>query len=183
MPSINMQNAVTDVTFNENTTATKSFGYVDGLKSTWAFSVNSREFNHIFKLLLLVARLFTLIFYSLYYVVRVVVRYISELCKKSKFAKRALIILVVIILVSLIDFIAFYGKIYPGVYVGELDLGGKSVEEAATLIEKTYSDRLTSNDVIIYSNKESQEEGTNEDAPLGHTEELSVEQARETVRY
>ena len=183
MPSINMQNAVTEESFNENTPAPKSFGYVDGLKNTWAFSVKSRDFKHIFKLFLLFVRLFTLIFYSLYFVIRLIAGYISELCKRSKFAKRALIILVIIGVVALIDFIAFYGKIYPGVYVGELDLGGKTVEEAATLIEQTYADRLTSNDVIIYSNKEAQDEGTNEDAPLGHTEELSVEQARETVKY
>ena len=62
-------------------------------------------------------------------------------------------------------------------------LGGKSVEEAYTLIENTYADRLTSNDVIIYSSKEAKDEGVSDDAPLGHTEELSVEQARETVKY
>lgn len=34
MPSINMQNAVSQDALNENTQASKSFGYIDGLKNT-----------------------------------------------------------------------------------------------------------------------------------------------------
>lgn len=109
--------------------------------------------------------------------------FIVNLCRQNVLIKRIVIAALIIGAIALIDFIAFYGKIYPGVYVGELDLGGKSVEEAYALVENTYADRLTSNDVVIYTNEEAKNEGINDDAPLGHTEELSVEQARETVKY
>lgn len=85
--------------------------------------------------------------------------------------------------IGLIDYVAFYGKVYPGVYVGEIDLGGKTIEEAEVLINDTYSNRLSSNDVVIYINEEAQAEGLGDETRSGIAEELSVEQARETVKY
>lgn len=85
--------------------------------------------------------------------------------------------------IGLIDYVAFYGKIYPGVYVGEVDLGGKTVEEAETLINDTYSERLNRNDVVIYVNDEAQAAGVQDEGASGIAEELSVEQAKQTVQY
>ena len=85
--------------------------------------------------------------------------------------------------IALLDFVIFYGKVYPGVYVGEIDLGGKTIEEAEELINDTYSNRLSGNDVIIYIDEQAQSEGLGDETRSGITEELSVEQARETVKY
>lgn len=86
-------------------------------------------------------------------------------------------------IVGLFDYIIFYGKVYPGVYVGELDLGNKTVEEAEDLINVTFGSRLSRNKVIIYVNEEAQSQGTQYDGGSGIAEELSVEQARDTVQY
>ena len=68
-------------------------------------------------------------------------------------------------------------------YVGEVDLGGKTVEEAETLINDTYSERLSRNDVVIYVNDEAQAAGVQDEGASGIAEELSVEQAKQTVQY
>ena len=61
-------------------------------------------------------------------------------------------------------------------------MGGKTVEEAYDLVENTYADRLSGNEVVIYSSNEAREAGT-EEVSVGQTEELSAEQAKETVKY
>ena len=86
-------------------------------------------------------------------------------------------------IIALIDYISFYGKIYPGVYVGEVDLGGKTIEEAETLINNTFNDRLTRNNVVIFVNEEAEKAGVQNDGGSGIAEELSIEQARQTVQY
>ena len=94
-----------------------------------------------------------------------------------------MIVLAVLCVVGLFDFVINYGKVYPGVYVGDVDLGGKTAEEAEKLIEDTFAPRLSGNNVVIYVSEEAQASGITEDSGSGLSEQLSVEQARETVKY
>ena len=173
MPEINIQS-----TLNSNQT-----DYMKGLKKTWAFSQKLGDFTIPMKILILLARLLTFVFYSVYFLIKAIVLFIVGLCKTNKIVKWTVIILLVAGAIGLIDYVAFYGKIYPGVYVGEVDLGGKTVEEAETLINDTYSERLNRNDVVIYVNDEAQAAGVQDEGASGIAEELSVEQAKQTVQY
>ncbi|WP_139653050.1 VanW family protein [Raoultibacter phocaeensis] len=57
-----------------------------------------------------------------------------------------------------IDLAVNWGKVYPGVTVGEVDLSGKSVEEARDLLESTYAPRLANKEVLIFANEEASED-------------------------
>ena len=83
----------------------------------------------------------------------------------------------------MVDFIAYYGKIYPGVYVGDVDLGNKTVEEAESIINETFQARLSGNNVVIYVSEDARRAGESDEGSSGLSEQLSVEQARETVKY
>lgn len=155
MPDINLENTVAEqAVASEQMPKKKRSTYARGLMNTWAFSQKLSEFSIIFKLILILARLFTFVFYSLFFVLNLIVSFIVDICKKSKPFKWIVIILLVLCTVGLLDFAIFYGKIYPGIHVGELDLSGKTVEEAETLIDDTYSDRLSRNNVVISVNEE-----------------------------
>ena len=64
-------------------------------------------------------------------------------------------------------------------------VGGAGEEVDADTYEwnDTYSDRLSRNQVVIYVSEDAQKQGTQDDGGSGITEELSVEQARDTVQY
>lgn len=94
-----------------------------------------------------------------------------------------MIVLAILCIVGLFDFIINYGRVYPGVYVGDVDLGGKTAEEAEKLIEDTFAPRLSGNNVVIYVSEEARDAGLTEDGGSGLSEQLSVEQAKETVKY
>lgn len=167
----------------QNVNLNKESEFTYGLKRTWAFSQKLSDYSFGFKILILLARLLTLIFYSLFFLIKEIVLFIIAWCKRNKLIRWTVIILLAVCIIGLFDFIIFYGKVYPGVYVGEVDLGGKTAEEAEALINNTYSDRLSGNDVVIYVDEEAQKIGILDESRSGITEELSVDQARETVQY
>lgn len=167
----------------QNTLSRNQSDYTNGLKKTWAFSQNLTDFTIPIKILILLTRLLTFVLYSVFFLIKAIILFIVGLCKTNKVFKWLVIILLIAGAIGLIDYLAFYGKIYPGVYVGEIDLGGKTVEEAETLINDTYLERLSRNDVVIYANDEAQAAGVQDEGASGIAEELSVEQAKQTVQY
>lgn len=108
---------------------------------------------------------------------------ILDYIKANKKIRIALIVIGILLILTFIDFIVFYGKVYPGVHVGELDLSFKTIEEAQTLIEDTYKPRLESNSVIVYVDEEAKEKGMHDEGGSGLNEQLSVEQAKKSVQY
>lgn len=80
-----------------------------------------------------------------------------------RLVQRSRIALVVVVIVSItllgcaIDTGVNWGKIYPGVKIGVVDVGGKSVEAARAALEETYVPRLNSTTVTIYANDEARQ--------------------------
>ena len=58
-------------------------------------------------------------------------------------------LLVVLLAVGLVDTGLNWGKVYPGVSVGDVEVGGMSVEDAQKTIDTTYNKRLFGSDVTI----------------------------------
>lgn len=174
---------------NKSGTAAKKLSYIsaqnyiDGLNNTSAFKSSLSSYNLGFKLLILFVRLITLLFYSVFYLLKILWFVIYSICQQNKTAKILITIAAVLCAIALIDFIAYYGKIYPGVYVGDIDLSNKTVEEAESLIDEAFQSRLSGNNVVIYVNDEARQAGESDEGSSGLSEQLSVEQARETVKY
>lgn len=90
----------------------------------------------------------------LYFAFRTLIAWLASLINRSKIAFVALLVLIVVLGVGIVDYGINWGKVYPGIRVGSLDLGGKSAEEAQKLIEDSYSARLTDAKVYIFANEE-----------------------------
>ena len=74
------------------------------------------------------------------------------------------VVLVVVAVIALfygIDALANNGKIHTGVTVGGVDVGGKTVEEAAELINTSFDSTVAQGDIIMYRDAES--EGSQEE--------------------
>ncbi|MDO5329519.1 MAG: VanW family protein [Coriobacteriia bacterium] len=110
------------------------------------------------------------------------ISFIDYLKSNKKFAI-IIIVILTILLLGLIDFIVFYGRAHPGVKVGDIDLGFKSIEEAQCLITDTYEPRLNNNTVVVYVDEEAREKGVDDNGGSGLNEQLSVEQAKKTAQY
>lgn len=188
MPTVNMQNVVdknNSRSKQNNNPSTKkpNNSFVSGLNKTWAFRQKLSDFDNIFKVLIVVSRVITFIMYSLIYIIKSVFLLVFEVCKQNKIIRIVVLSIIVLFVVWLVDFTVNYGKIYPGVYVNDIDLGGKTADEAYQLIDEKYSSRLSGNNVVIYVNDEAKELGMTEQEGSGLAEQLSVDQAKQTVRY
>ena len=62
-------------------------------------------------------------------------------------------VLAAIVLIGLLDLGVNWGKIYPGVHIGEVDVSGMTVEQAAAAVDGRYGSRLAAKDVHIYSDE------------------------------
>lgn len=100
----------------------------------------------------------------------------------------ALVALVVVLLFGggfLVDWALNHDRVYSGVFVGDVDLSGKKVDEAEHLIEQRYGSSLESTRVIIFASDEAaktvdvDEEIAQEEALA---EQVSVEEARENKK-
>ncbi|MEG0376415.1 MAG: peptidoglycan binding domain-containing protein, partial [Raoultibacter sp.] len=73
---------------------------------------------------------------------------------RSKIAIFATVAVLVFVAIGLVDLGVNWGKVYPGVKIGEVDLSGKTADEAALLINTAYADRLAEKEVLIFANEE-----------------------------
>lgn len=78
----------------------------------------------------------------------------SWLWSKSKALSVALVVLVAIVVAGGVDSLATMNRIYQGVSVGNIDLSGKTPEEATTLISQEYEPRFNSNAVVFCANEQ-----------------------------
>lgn len=76
---------------------------------------------------------------------------------KNKILRAVVCVLLVLAVVGLIDGIMNHDRIYPGVKVGELDVGGMKSAEAKEAIESAYGHALSSKTVTIYAEQETQD--------------------------
>lgn len=80
--------------------------------------------------------------------------FLARAISRSKLAVAAVAALVIIGGAAAIDLGMNWGKIYPGVHVGSLDLGGKTADEAQALIEGEYAVRLEGKEVLVFANED-----------------------------
>lgn len=73
---------------------------------------------------------------------------------RSKIAIFATVIIVAFVVTGLVDMSLNWGKVYSGVKIGEVDLSGKTAEEAAILLDNAYAGRLADKEVLVFANEE-----------------------------
>lgn len=161
----------------------KNHSYIEGLMKCSAFKCKLSDYAVWMKVFILLFRLFTVIFYSLWFALKSIAYVIVALSRKNKFFKITFIILAILLIVAFIDFLLFNGKIYPGVRVGDLDLSNKNIEEAKIMINDKYAPRLYGGSVTVYVSEDAKNtyDSNNEDS--GIAEQLSVEDAKHTIKY
>lgn len=93
-------------------------------------------------------------------------------------------VIAVILVICAIDAAANWGKIYPGVHVGEVDVSGMTVGEAASAVDSHYGNILASNEVNIYADEESLQrarEGATVENPA-ESENISADEAAKSKK-
>lgn len=85
-------------------------------------------------------------------------RAFRDVCEWLWAKSRVVSVLIVVVLVlgvaSGVDALANANRIYQGVSVGNIDLSGKTIDEATTLIAQKYEPRINDNDVVFCANEE-----------------------------
>src|SRR3989338_61544 len=80
----------------------------------------------------------------------------AQLKKISSFPARPLIWVAVFVVfligIPLVDALATKGKIYPGVRVGPLEIGGKTTKEARALLEREFDAYRTKEQTFLLNN-------------------------------
>ncbi|MEG0071669.1 MAG: VanW family protein [Raoultibacter sp.] len=99
--------------------------------------------------------------------------------RKNRIALVVAVLLAVALLGGALDTGMNWGKVYPGVKVGMVDLGGKSVEEAEVLLSNTYTAKLNETSVTVYAGEDNHREtNASETADENLKEQQSVEEVR-----
>ncbi|MEF9926085.1 MAG: peptidoglycan binding domain-containing protein, partial [Raoultibacter sp.] len=102
-----------------------------------------------------------------------------SLIRRSKVALIVVAIAVLVLAGVAVDTGLNWGKVYPGVKVGSVDVGGKTAEEAQTLLRATYAPRLNDTAVTIYASETAQQNAVAAaKASEGLTEQQSLDEAR-----
>ncbi|MEG0071028.1 MAG: VanW family protein [Raoultibacter sp.] len=100
---------------------------------------------------------------------------LMHLMQKSKIALVVVVAVVVVLVGVAVDTGVNWGKIYPGVKVGDVDLGGKSVESAQVLLAETYLPRLNNTTVTIYADDEARQKDEQQPVDGALQEQQSLE--------
>lgn len=111
------------------------------------------------------------------------IRGLLNLMHRSRVFAVVLLLAVVVAVGGAVDTALNWGKIYGGVHIGTVDVGGKTPEEARVLLEETYADRLNDASVIVFANEEAaQSLRAIEDQAAADelAEQLSLEEARDS---
>lgn len=105
--------------------------------------------------------------------------WLGSLMHRNRVVGVIVIALLVFAVGGLADTALCWGKVYNGVKIGSLDVGGMSVEAAQDLIRQTYSPRLNGSSITIYANQTALDNAHNgiENSDLESSEEVSVADA------
>lgn len=82
------------------------------------------------------------------------VRSLVALVRRSRVALAVLVMAVLLAIGGAVDLAMNWGKVYPGVSIGEVDVSGKNADEIQALLEEAYDDRLASASATIFANDE-----------------------------
>lgn len=80
--------------------------------------------------------------------------FIVNQISRSKIAITLSLLAAVILVGGLIDLGLNGGKAYPGVFIGDIEVGGKTAKELEKLVEDTYASRLSDTTIYIFANEE-----------------------------
>lgn len=109
---------------------------------------------------------------------------IFGLIRKSKILTVVCLLVVLIAGGMFVDNLINGKKIYSGVYVGDVDLSGLTVDEAEDLIFERYAEQLQGTRIVVFANEQAAagdvEEMIAQQEALA--EQLSVEEARESTQ-
>ena len=109
---------------------------------------------------------------------------IFGLIRKSKILTVVCLLVVLIASGMFVDNLINGKKIYSGIYVGDVDLSGLTVDEAEDLIFERYSEQLQGTRIVVFANEQASagdvEEMIAQQEALA--EQLSVEEARESIQ-
>lgn len=93
----------------------------------------------------------------------------------------AALVVCALLVIGALDFAINWGKIYPGVKVGSLDVSGMTQTEAKAAIDNAYASVLSSGDVVVFASDDAKEHAAT-DAQLAEerstAEQRSVEEGR-----
>lgn len=81
-----------------------------------------------------------------------------------------------------VDTVLNYGKIYPGVSVGNVDLSGMTVQEATDALENEYREHVNNNVTVFFADEQALQNAVESEASENLQEQLSYEQSLETRR-
>ncbi len=110
--------------------------------------------NVLMALLVLLGRLFGALGHGL----AVIGHAIAAICKRSTVALVVVAVVAILVAGGVIDAGMNWGKIYPEVTVGGVDVGGMTKQEAQAKLASTFQARIDNGDVTIYTNQESLDE-------------------------
>ena len=100
-----------------------------------------------------------------------------SLFNRSRKTRIVGIMLVVLVVGGIGDSLLNTGKIYPGVRVGTVDVGGKTPEEASQLLNDTYQARVQSNTVTFFADESTKEHPNTTDSIASIEEQISYEES------
>lgn len=179
MPNINNINLIS---LNNNKSNNKKDDVFLPLYNSFFFKVNLDNYSFLLKVPIYIARLIVFILFLLYLLIRQIVVIVVGLCNQSIVFRRIFVAVVVLLTLFFVDFLIHFGKIYPGVFVSDIDLSWKTKEEAAQIIDSELNQRLNSKNITIYGNQQSKDIGDSYDnAALN--EQLNVDLARDSVIF
>ncbi|MGN0301440.1 MAG: VanW family protein, partial [Anaerotardibacter sp.] len=95
----------------------------------------------------------------------------------NKIFKIVGIVLVALILVGGVDALVNGNKIYPGVKVGTVEVGGLTVEEAESSIQAVYGTRFANNNAVFYKNEDAKNNPQSSDTGGISEEDISYDEA------
>ncbi|MEF9926135.1 MAG: vanomycin resistance protein VanB, partial [Raoultibacter sp.] len=102
-----------------------------------------------------------------------------NLIRRSKVALVVVFVAVLVLVGVAVDTGVNWGKVYPGVKVGSVDVGGKTLEEAQALLRVTYTPRLNDTAVTIYASEDARQNAVAATkVSEGLTEQQSLDEAR-----
>ncbi len=110
-------------------------------------------------------------------IVAVIVSFFASIFSGSKKGKVIVVILLVLVVGGLGDSLINMGKIYPGVKVGSVDVGGKTQEEATQILNDTYASRVSANTVVFYADEQAKNNPDNSASNASIEEQISYEES------
>lgn len=97
--------------------------------------------------------------------------------------KAAAAVLLALLLLVGVDALMNWGKVFPGVHVANVELGGLTVQQAQERISQVYQGRIYQGSITVYAGEEQKDAVQNgSDTDLGPEEQLSVEQVQANTK-